>query len=51
MIKKLEEKRGGRVKLDNERTHFKNFIQENWLIDMSFNNGVFTWNKKQGGDH
>ena len=46
MITKLEEKRGGRTKLDNDRTNLKNFIQNIWLIDMPFNNGIYTWNNK-----
>jgi len=29
MIKKLEEKKGGWAKLDNESIYFKNFIQDN----------------------
>lgn len=51
MITKLEEKRGGRAKLDNESIHFKKFIQDNWLIDMAFNNRIYTWNNKQVGVH
>jgi len=51
MITKLEEKRGSRTKLDNESIHLKNFIQNNWLIDMPFNNGIYTWNNKREGTH
>eukprot|EP00253_Pinus_taeda_P015092 PITA_15092 len=47
MITKREEKRGGRSILDKESCHLKNFIQNNWLIDLPFNNGVFTWNNKR----
>lgn len=46
---KLEEKKGGRVKLDNESKGFKEFIQNNWLIDLPFNNGLYTWNNKRSG--
>lgn len=42
MITKLEEKRGDQIILDNESEHFKEFIQNNWLIDLPFNNGMFT---------
>lgn len=51
MITKLEEKSGGRNKLDSESIHLKNFIQNNWLIDMPFNNGIYTWNNKRPGTH
>jgi len=46
MITKLEEKRVGRAKLDNESIHLKIFIQDNWLIDMPYNNGIYTWDNK-----
>jgi len=46
MITRLEEKRGGRIKLDCESMHFKNYIHNNGLIDIEFNNGVYTWNNK-----
>lgn len=49
MITKLEEKKGGRVKLDNESKGFKEYIQNNWLIDLPFNNGLYTWNNKRSG--
>ena len=42
MISKLEEKKGGRVKLDNERNQFRDYIQKNWLIDLPFNNNIYT---------
>ena len=51
MITRLEEKRGGWIKLDCESTHFKNYIHNNRLIDMEFNNGVYTWNKKHADVH
>lgn len=51
MITKLEEKIGGRNKLDKESCNLKNFTQNNWLIDMPFNNGFFTWNNKRVGSH
>jgi len=49
MITKLEEKRGGRSRLDKESCHLKNFIQNNKFFDIPFNNGVFTWNNKRVG--
>jgi len=42
MITKLEEKNGGRVKLGIESSHFNHFVENNWLIDLLFNNGVYT---------
>jgi len=51
MITRLEEKREGQIKLDCESTHFKNYIHNNKLIDMEFNNGMYTWNKKHADAH
>ena len=51
MITRLEEKRGGWTKLDCESTHFKNYIHNNMLIDMEFNNGIYTWNNKHVDAH
>jgi len=51
MITILEEKRGGWIKLDCERTQFKNYIHNNRLIDMEFKNGVYTWNNKCADAH
>lgn len=42
MMTRLEEKRGGRNRGNREGIHLKDFIQNNWLIDMPFNNGIFT---------
>ena len=49
MITRLKEKRGGWIKLYFESTHFKNYIHNNKLIDMEFNNGIYTWNNKCEG--
>eukprot|EP00253_Pinus_taeda_P023098 PITA_23098 len=38
MITKLEEKLGGRSRLEQENTHFKDFIQNTSLIDLQFCN-------------
>lgn len=51
MITNLEEKRGGRISSIKEGISLKEFIQNNWLIDLPFNNGLFTWNKKRAGMH
>ena len=42
MITRMEEKSGGRPRLDPECSFFKNFINSNWLIDVPFSNGIFT---------
>ena len=51
MITKLEEKKEGMNKLDSESIHLNNFIQNNWLIDMPFNNGIYTWNNRRTRTH
>ena len=52
MITKLEDKRGGRHKLEIESSLFKDFIQNQQLIDMQFCNGSFTWsNRRTGRQH
>lgn len=37
--------------MDKESNNLKDYIQSNWLIDMPFNNGLFTSNKKRVGSH
>jgi len=49
MITKLEEKSGGRVILEMESDHFRDFIQNNWLMDLPLNYGIYTWNNKRSG--
>ena len=50
MILRMDEKTGGRSRSDSESSHFKNFINNNWLIDIPFSNGIFTWsNRRVGG--
>eukprot|EP00253_Pinus_taeda_P009929 PITA_09929 len=49
MITRLDERRGGRCRSSQEGSHLKDFIQNNWLIDLPSNNGVFTWNNRQAG--
>eukprot|EP00253_Pinus_taeda_P029510 PITA_29510 len=51
MITKLEEKIGARNRLEQENTHFKDFIQNASLIDMHFCNGTFTWINRRAGKH
>ena len=49
MILRMDEKTGGRSRLELESNHFKNFINNNWLIDIPFSNGIFTWNNRRVG--
>lgn len=49
MITRMEEKKGGRNNENQDGIHLKDFIQRNWLIDMPFNNDLFTWNNKRTG--
>lgn len=49
MITRLEEKLGGRGKLEKESNEFKVYIQQNRLIDLPFDNDIFTWNNKRYG--
>lgn len=51
MITRLEERRGGKNKGSQEGIPLKEFIQKNWLIDLPFNNGIFTWSNKRAGLH
>lgn len=39
MIARLEEKKGGRNRGNRDGNHLKDFIQNNWLIDIPSNNG------------
>ena len=49
-ITMLEEKTGGRPRLEPESSHFKDFINRCWLIDLPFSNGIYTWNNKRTGN-
>ena len=49
MITKLEENQGGRVRLDQENNHYKDFIQNNLLINLQFCNGMHTWCNHRAG--
>lgn len=51
MITKLEEKKRGKIRMEQENVHFKDFIQNNSLIDMQFCNGTHTWSNYRAGKH
>ena len=48
MITTLEEKNGGRTRLEMDSNGFKEFIQNNWLMDLPTSNGTHTWTNKRG---
>lgn len=49
IITTLEEKQGGRLKLENDSIGFKEFIHSNHLMDIQTSNGIYTWTNKQKG--
>jgi len=51
IITNLKEKKGGRMRLEEDSTGLKEFIQSNQLIDMQTSNGTFTWTNKHRGIH
>eukprot|EP00253_Pinus_taeda_P014977 PITA_14977 len=51
MITKLEEKQGGRARMEQENGLFKEFIQNNSLIDLQFCNGMHTWSNHRTRKH
>eukprot|EP00253_Pinus_taeda_P018354 PITA_18354 len=51
MITKVQDKIGGRSRLEPEVDRFKDFIQNASLIDIPFCNGTFTWSNCRGGKH
>eukprot|EP00253_Pinus_taeda_P006641 PITA_06641 len=51
IITNLKEKKGGRMKLEEDSTGLKEFIQTNQLIDIQTSNGLFTSTNKRRGPH
>eukprot|EP00253_Pinus_taeda_P009145 PITA_09145 len=51
IITSLTEKKGGRMKLEEDSSGLKEFIQNHQLIDMQTSNGLFTWTNKRRGPH
>lgn len=47
MITWMEEKLGGRQKLEKQNNDFKAYIQHNSLMDLPFDNDIFSWNNKR----
>lgn len=50
MIKTLSEKKGGTRILTKYSCAFQTFIDSMKLVDITMNNGTFTWNNKRGGE-
>lgn len=50
MITNLAEKKGGLRRLDKDSEAFNTFIAASKLIDIPTDNGLHTWNIKQGGN-
>lgn len=51
MITKLEEKIGGRNRMENESNLFKDFIQNASMIDLQYCNGTYTWSNRRTCKH
>lgn len=49
MIRTMEEKKGGIRRPDQNMEEFNEMIAEQRLVDISTNNGVYTWNNRRGG--
>ena len=49
MIASMEEKQGGRSQANSDGNILKNFINNNWLIDIPTSNGLYTWTNKREG--
>lgn len=47
MIASLEEEKGGCCRINREGSILKDFVRDNWMIDLPTNNGLFTWNNKR----
>eukprot|EP00253_Pinus_taeda_P010958 PITA_10958 len=47
MIASIEEKQGGRCRINRDGSLLKDFIQNNWLIDLPTSNGLYTWTNKR----
>jgi hypothetical protein len=46
LITTLQDKKGGCISLTQEDICFKEFIENNDMIDLETSNGIFTWNNK-----
>eukprot|EP00253_Pinus_taeda_P006105 PITA_06105 len=51
IIKSMDEKQGGRTRLDSDSSGFKHFIHNNRLMDVFTSNGIHTWSNKRKGVH
>ena len=51
MITSLDEKKGGRRRLEGECILFIEAIEDMRLVDIISGEDIFTWNNKRGGEH
>jgi len=51
IIKSMEEKQGGRIRLDSDSSGFKQFLQNDRLMDIPTFNGIFNWSNMRRGAH
>ena len=49
MTASTEEKQGGNSRANSDGNLLKDFINNNWLIDIPTSNGLFTWTNKREG--
>jgi len=49
MIANMAEKQGGRCRANSDSNLLRDFINNNWLIDIPTSNGIFTWTNKRTG--
>ena len=50
MITSLDEKKGGRRRMEGGNVLFKETIEDLKLVDVVLGNNLFTWNKSRRGD-
>lgn len=50
MIKSFSEKKEGTRILSKDSVGFHSFIEDMKMVDSELHNGLFTWNKKRGGN-
>ena len=51
MIMSLEEKTGGRKRLEQDSGKFKTLPEQLKLVDIENINGTFTWSNRRSGNH
>jgi ribonuclease HI/exonuclease III len=49
IIRTLKEKKGGTRRLERDTNGFNNLIEELSLVDLDYNNGMYTWSNRRTG--